>query len=354
MPSDTAAPRSGTAVSGSPTTMPGIRLTLALGIVLVGYSYLVALWPSRYQATPRPVVLAREWLNFPLGIGEDFGMLGVALLLLSLGYTAADTVSRLGTGRACATLLVRGYLPFALVVTLSWLLLLAGARPFTDGAPGDPAISAYLSNLALVDGLVAEQTLFGLSWVIVVGALFCLLVLATAALSTRVPLASVAVQLAVVVTAVVSGWAAGGRVAELGLLSVYLSVPLLGELIWTVRERGVPGWAAAPAGLGCLAVVIAGERIYPELAGWLYALTIVYAVLILLLSLARGSRLGRSTIVGWAADRTYPLFLLIGVVGYPILFAFDDVAFAVALPLAVGGTVVTAEGLFRLMTAVRT
>ncbi|MBA0127506.1 hypothetical protein H0B56_18330 [Haloechinothrix sp. YIM 98757] len=354
MTGDVAARRSGTAVSGSPVTVPGVRLTLALGIVLVGYSYLVALWPSRYQVTPRPVVLAREWLNFPLGIGEDFGMLGVALLLLSLGYTAADAVSRLGTRRACATLLVRGYLPFAFAATLSWLLLLAGARPFTDGAPGQLSISAYLSNLALVDGLLGEQTLFGLGWVIVVGTLFCLLVLATAALLTRVPLAATAVQLAVAVTAVVAGGTAGGWVAELGQLSVYLSFPLLGELIWTVRERGVPGWAAAPAGLGCLAVVIAGERIYPELAGWLYALTTVYAVLILLLSLARGAGPGRSTIVGWAADRTYPLFLLIGVVGYPILFAFDDVAFAVALPLAVAGTVAAAEGLFRLMTAVRT
>ncbi|MFL6119766.1 hypothetical protein [Actinophytocola sp.] len=60
---------------------------LRAGAALLGaYGYVLGLWLARHGLNPEPVATVREWVNRPLGLGEDFGPLAVMLLLAATGY----------------------------------------------------------------------------------------------------------------------------------------------------------------------------------------------------------------------------------------------------------------------------
>ncbi|WP_317496222.1 hypothetical protein [Haloechinothrix sp. LS1_15] len=324
----------------------GLRLSLAFGAVLIGYSYLVGLWPSRHGTSPAVVVTIREWVNLPLGIGEDFGMLGIGLLLIAFGYHAPRSLCRLGPARWGARLLVGGYLPYLLAVTLSWVLLLAGVRPLADEGAAAQPVTAYLSTILLADRLTGDAALLQVGWVVAACALFAALLLATAFLLRVMPLVALLAQLGVVATITVTAAGTSGWYAELGLLLVFLAYPLSGEVIWAARAGLIPGWAAVPLGAGCFALLVAGERAYPELAGWLYALTLVYAVIITLIAMMRLPAAGSARITRWLATRSYALLLLTGAAGYPFLSVLAGSAglpLAAALPAALAVTAGAAD-----------
>lgn len=334
----------------APPKPGGMHLVVALGVVLIGYSYLAALWPVRHGFTPDAVQLAREWLNFPLGIGDDFGLLGAGLLLVAGGFWAAGQLAD-DPRRLAWLALVRGYLPYALACTISWLLLLGQAEPLTAPRHVDPTAGGYPANLLLVDRVLGEGALLGLGWGVAVAGCSAVLLAGTAALLTRgrwLALLGLAVQLAVVAAVSVTAAGTGGWYHELGRLLALVVFPLLGQLVWVARAHSGTGWAAAPIGVGCLAVLVAAERGYPELGGSWLALTLVYAVLVVLLVARADPRGGR--VVRWLGSRGYPTALLVCAIGYPLLGALDrvDVPFWLALPLGVLATLLIAEIVHRL------
>jgi hypothetical protein len=334
----------------APPKPGGMHLVVALGVVLIGYSYLAALWPVRHGFTPDAVQLAREWLNFPLGIGDDFGLLGAGLLLVAGGFWAAGQLAD-DPRRLAWLALVRGYLPYALACTISWLLLLGQAEPLTAPRHVDPTAGGYPANLLLVDRVLGEGALLGLGWGVAVAGCSAVLLAGTAALLTRgrwLALLGLAVQLAVVAAVSVTAAGTGGWYHELGRLLALVVFPLLGQLVWVARAHSGTGWAAAPIGVGCLAVLVAAERGYSELGGSWLALTLVYAVLVVLL-VARANPVG-GRVVRWLGSRGYPTALLVCAIGYPLLGALDrvDVRFWLALPLGVLATLLIAEIVHRL------
>lgn len=66
----------------SATRVPGTAVLPAVAVLLVVYGYGYAL-PSGTSPVLRTV---RQWANVPLGIGDDFGFLGIAILLVLAGY----------------------------------------------------------------------------------------------------------------------------------------------------------------------------------------------------------------------------------------------------------------------------
>lgn len=363
----------------APGKPAGMHLVAAIGLVLVIYSYLVGLWPVRHGFTPDVVLAGREWLNFPLGIGADFGLLGVGLLLAAGGFWACGQLTgdglrlaapagsglRLtglrGGGRRLAGLaVVRGYLPYALACTISWLLLLGRAQPLTSPRAVDPSAGTFPANLGMVDRLTGQDALLGLGWGVAVAGCTAVLFTATAALLTSgrwLALLGLAVQLAVVAGIALTAAGAGGWYHDLGLLLTWCVFPLLGQLVWVVHSHaGGGGWAAALIGVGCLALLVAAERSYTELGGMWLPLTWTYAALVVLLAAraaAHGGRADRGHVVRWLGSRAYLAGLFVCAIGYPLIGALYrvDVPFWVGLPLAVAVTLGIAEVVYRLTGA---
>lgn len=329
----------------------GVAVTAAIGICLVAYSYLGALWVNRHGSTPAPLLLVREWVNKPVGIGEDFGVLGVALLLISAGYVVTSAFAALPAGRAFAVLTLRVMIPVVIAVTLSAVITLGGGLSLTEPAHVDVTLSGYLADLLMVGGLTDSGSLLGLGWALTAGAVFLVLLLGTSPAARSAPWLAPALQLLALAVIAVTASAAQGWYQRLGMLVPFVSMPVFGQILSMVRAGRLSGWTAAAPATGCLALLITAEGLYTDLAGWMYALTGVYASMLTLLAVSGFDRPGRSIPVRWLASRAFPLFLLLGTVGYATLSALHlRVPLSLAFVAAVLLTGVTAEGCHRLAT----
>ncbi|MFD4672869.1 hypothetical protein ACFWNN_24295 [Lentzea sp. NPDC058450] len=330
----------------------GLTVLTAAGVVLVGYSYLFGLWTSRHGESPDLLLTIRGWVNQPTGIGEDFGFLGIALLLLATGYVLSEAAKRLPAVQLLA-LLARTVLPVVVgAVLVSTLLVLVGATPLTE--PEDPSLSiwAVLANLWLVPRLFGQPSLIGLDAPVTAAFLFVLLLFAVLPLLQRPVIASI-VQLEVIGALVLlGGWAgevdAPSFLHELGLVAGYLPLLLIGQLAWMSRA-GVLN-VRIGVGLGALAwlLLVVHDRLFPELGGWWRPLGGAYAVLLLLIAVPRGASVADVAPVRWLASRALPLFFSIVVAGYAVLGLQSGwMPLVLAIPIAFAAAGLCAEGLHR-------
>jgi hypothetical protein len=290
----------------------------AAGVLLVAYSYLAALWPSRHSSTPEVVTVIRAWVNRPTGLGEDFGHLGTALLLLICGFAVTGAV---WTGRR-AQLARVGLIPLVVAVLLGALVRAVGADVLTD---------------VVVVAPVAAVGCFGL------------LTPALLPLLRNHPTSAVLVPLvAAEVAAMLGGWATGSVVARVAVSAAAL-VPLLvvGQVSWLVRVGRLRNAAGLVIGLLCLASTVCADLLVPEDIEFWRPLGGVVATVLFLIALPRGGSFAAARPVRWLADRAWPLVLAVPVIGFPVLDLLADLPFALALPLALAAVGVTAEALQR-------
>ncbi|WP_016700010.1 hypothetical protein [Actinoalloteichus spitiensis] len=326
-----------------PPAGPGVASPIvvvrAAATVLVVYGFLVGLWTSRAGEDLWLVDTVREWLNRPLGIGEDFGVLGVMLLLLAFGYQAAGMSGPERSPARLGLAALRLYLPVAVAVVLAAAALLVGATVWVAPDAGEVSVADYLGNLVWAPHLVGDAIrLVPLAWV----PLLAILALALAAGSA--PLRDVAhwvplgCQLAATGLLVWLGLAVP-ELARLGVVASFLPLVILGQIVWSCQDNGMPTWVGVLLGTGCWAVVALAEPAYPELDNWWYPLTTVFAVLFFLVAVQCAGpvshALARSAPARWLSSRCEWLLVLLGVVGFA---AADLLAAAlppaVALPLA--------------------
>jgi hypothetical protein len=284
---------------------PGFVPLTAATVGLAAYSYLFVLWLNQHGHSPDLIVIIREWINRPLGIGEDFGVLAMAVLVVLAGYLLAEAAHRMTSGRFVLRVALRVLPQLLIAAALGGVAALLGAR------------------LVLV-----------FAWPLAVGALFCLLVVPMADELRRWPVPSVAGQL-VVLTALVLL-----PLGPLRVLGGFGSLAVLGELIFLARaHRIATSWSVA-LGSACLALPVVAEHQMPTLVNGWYPLAACYAVLLVLLATRVDGRVLHTQPVRWLAERGYPLMLLIGVIGYPLLSALDGflpvVVALVVAPLLTG------------------
>jgi hypothetical protein len=279
-------------------TVP-VTLLRAGGALLGVYGYLVALWPTRHGSDPAPVAVVREWVARPLGLGEDFGPLGVLLLLVCTGWTAGGTRFR-------PLRLVAVCLPAVVASALA----VAGTRL---GLADVTTIGGMLAPLAWVAGLQL------VGWIV--------------ALDPRTWPSVLATLVAVGVLSVFARDA-------LGRPLLFLPLVLLGLVTRRVLDRELASWAGLLLGAGCAAAVLGADRAFPALAQWWYPVAATYAVLLFLVAVyvpgATATALAAQPVTHWLADRAEWLLLLGGVVGFAVLGALPNAAGMVAALLATG------------------
>jgi hypothetical protein len=332
--------------------VPGLAVLAAAGVVLVGYSYLFGLWTSRYGQSPDLLVTIRAWVNQPTGIGEDFGFLGVALLLIVAGYLISETAYRLGP-KQFSLVLGRTAVPVVLgAVLLSGVLVLLGGEPFTDPADAHLSLTVVLANLLLMPRVFGQPSLFALDVPVTATLLFVLLVLAIRPL-LRHPVIAVLVQLEVIGGLILlGGWAntTGGPswLHGLGLAAGYLPLLLVGQLAWLYRDGRLNARFGVGFGVTGVVLLVVHDRLFPELSGWWHPLSASYAVLLMLIALPRGVSVADVPPVRWLASRAVPLFFSMPVVGYATLgLQRGWMPLVLAVPIAFAVSCLCAEGAYR-------
>ncbi|AOS60911.1 hypothetical protein [Actinoalloteichus hymeniacidonis] len=303
----------------------------AVGVVLVLYSYLVAVWPSRQGETFGVVSLLRRWVNEPMGIGSDFGFLGTALIFLIAGYLGARSMDVEPLGRFVLRLLVT-FAALALVTSgLVFLAGLAGGEAYRGSGlelGPDPSSGYFLLIISLF----------------VLSALLC------RPLARIHPAWAVAAQIVVSSVPVFLGAGAEGLPRSLSLQFAFLPILIIGQLAWSVRTARMPLWLAVVLGMAAFQVMAWAERSYHELLPWWYPLSAVFAMLFFLLLLNHPPRFGLHAVFGWLFDRRYPALLFTVTLGWATLSLLGPVVptgLAVLASLLI--TLAAADGYHRLI-----
>ncbi|TDV50892.1 hypothetical protein CLV71_106237 [Actinophytocola oryzae] len=215
-----------------------VTLLRAAAGVLGLYGYGIGLWLARQDLNPEPVATIREWVNRPLGLGEDFGPFALMLLLLCTGFT------------------VRQVVPLAVATGLAAVVAVTGLTAWTmpGGMPLVPL--AWLTVLQLVAWLVSLDRLVWPSTVVVLAA-----TVGTAVL-TDLP--------------------------ELARPLEFLPLALIGTATWRVLDRTIPAWAGVLLGACCLGAVVAVDENFPGLDRWWYPVAATIAVLVFLVAVRPG------------------------------------------------------------------
>ena len=196
--------------------------TLRAGATVLGaYAYVVAL-----LVAGEPVTTIREWLNRPLGLGEDFGPFAIMLLLVCTGYTAAAT----------------GFVARRLV----WVCL-----------PALVAAAVAVGNVPLI-------------WVTVLQVVGWLVALDRRTWPTTLALLAATGVLCLCSTDLT--WL--GRPLE------FLPLVLVGHVAWRVRAGTLPSWAGVLLGAACVGAVIGVDDSFPGLGQWWYPVAATFAVLL--------------------------------------------------------------------------
>ncbi|WP_367128916.1 hypothetical protein [Saccharothrix sp. HUAS TT1] len=360
----------------------------ATGICLVVHSYLGGLWLDRHGE--RFVVFdeAREWLNRPLGIGEDFGVLGMMLLLLASGHAAvsarrgvgsrtpspamAGGPGPVGSGRAVEPSSGQGVESGSGRAVEPGSGQAAGLGSEQEGEPGSGQAAEFGSGRAAESGSEEagesgserEAGVRSVGWRDDVRRLVRIAVpVAVAALLTAVlllldvevlvqPMALVlGIELVIWLTGalavrtnawlvplgqllVVAGLLlAGGVSADFAMPLVLFPLAVLGQVIGRL-----PGWAVALFGFGVWGLLAWTEHVHPGVAEWWYPLTALYAVLFYVIT-TRARTTTRA--VRWLAGRARWLLVLTGTLGWAVLGL--GLPFPVGFLLGLGALALVAE-----------
>jgi peptidoglycan/LPS O-acetylase OafA/YrhL len=330
----------------------GITLVVAVAVCLAVYSYLGALWCNRHGYTPHELAIVRTWVNRPLALGQDFGLLAIALLLVAGGCLVAGIALDQRQRSAPPRLLARWYPPVLVTVVLGALVLHFGGQPLTSGTlPPHWHVTGYLANLLLADRVTGPASLVALAWAPAVGALYAVTLLLARACCGGRWLPALLVRVAAAVVVVSTAADGTGAYHRFGLLTALVTVPLSGELIRLVRAGKLTAAMGTGTGAVLLGTLIWADQNYRELIGWYTPMAMLYAVLLVLLAVTSGGGvLARLGVTRWLASRGYWLFLLIGPLGYPALTLLYHqritlpLAYLVAVPITLAG----AEAGYRL------
>ncbi|MDX8049485.1 hypothetical protein SK571_08855 [Lentzea sp. BCCO 10_0798] len=341
----------GTAVApgAEATQVPrsGVVLIRAIAAVLVLHGFLVGLWTTQHDIRLGYLDAVRHVLNRPLGIGEDFGVFAVMLLLTTGGYLAQLDRAPLRWQ------LVRGYLPVGVSSVLATIVAALGAQIWTVPLAPMTDVLAAAGNVTLVSHLVNEvQLLVPLAW-------FVLLLLAGTAAAAVINeyrgLAMLVVPLGqIVLSAAVVAIAPDSRLA--GVI-VFFPLVAVGQLIALAQRAGLKTGFVVASGFLSVFVMVMLQTLKPEFARWWYPVPAVFTMLLVGLGVVfsgdLAARLTGLRVVRWLSDHAVWLALLQGVVGYAVLDVLGGfLPVGVALVVAVVATGAVASACHRLVRRV--
>lgn len=317
----------------------------AIAAPLVFFNHLV-LWTG-VRAVDFPVTkFVEQTFIDPLELVQPLGYLGVVLFFLVSGFIITHVGVAERHREFAGKRVLRIYPALTAAVLLTSALLLLGLQPLSTGSNYAVTPFTILTNVTLVNFLLLpDVVLVGVAWTLVIEVFFYLLTFLLLPLLRRITWLAIAIQLELVALLVLTAREFGHSYFALAVSASFLPALLLGQIVWAVWTRRLPGWLGALFGLGAwLVYVWAGKRDISRVTD-AYDLTLLLCFLVFVIGLLAEPRLRPSRVLRFLADRSYSLYLLHSVVAFTVL----DLLYPVlGVPVALVAAVLVTFGMVEL------
>jgi peptidoglycan/LPS O-acetylase OafA/YrhL len=322
-------------LNGTGGRFVALEMFRAVAAPMVVYSHIVTLWMPAHGATWAAVGVIDRVARTPLQLRQNFGHLAVVLFFLVSGFIVTHTAVRQRHREFAVKRLLRIYPALVVAVLLSAALTTLGGQPLTTGQDSTVTPFTVLSNATLVNYLLVPQViLIGVAWTLVIEMIFYSLVFLLLPLLRQAVWAVILLELLLVEVVVLTARAGPAPWFLFAVSVSYLPVLILGQIVWAVWSRRIPLWAGMAMGvMSWLLYVWAGQRDMGRIDN-AYEVTVLVALLVFVIGVLAEPRLTLRRPVSFFADRSYSIYLLHGLVAFPVL----DLLFpAVPLWVAVAG-----------------
>lgn len=317
----------------------------AAAVSLVVYSHVVGIWLHQHRGGSGFGSLLEGFATHPLNITLNVGNLGVVLFFLVSGFIVTHTGFTESPRQYAVKRFLRIYPMLVVSVLLAAGLFALHLHPLTTGDAATVTPFTVLTNASLVNYLLPPLVvLVDVGWTLVIEVLFYALLLVALPLMRRRVWPVVAGELAVVAV-VMSTAHLGGPTWYLVAVNVsYLPALLIGQVVWAVWSRRVPGWAGVALGVLAWSLYAWGEApgMGREDPAYHYDVNLTLGIVVFVVGLLAEPRLRPVRWIGHLADRSYSLYLLHGLLAVVVMNAvYSTIGYPGAL---VAGLIVTAMG----------
>lgn len=325
----------------------------ALAALLVFYSHIHIVWMQRDNGVSSPVTDGLAWaFAEPLHLDQqDIGQVGVPIFFLISGFVITPIAMRQGTSRFAANRALRIYVPLVFAVLLTGTLLALGLDPLWTGQLREVTPLTLLTNSLLVNYLIDPQAvLLGVTWTLIVEMIFYLLLIVLLPVFRRSIWLGIAIELAIVHIVLMSRSELGPSWSLFAVNVSFIPILLCGQIVWAAFHRTIPRWLA-----GCYLVLswvlyVWADR--PDMARQddSYDVALAFAFLLFLIGLLAEPRLRQRALWTRLSERSYSLYLLHGVIAFPVLDALHPaLPIELAVVVAVLATFAGVEVSYRLV-----
>lgn len=260
--------------------------------------------------------LGEPLLVSPGGIGS----VAVAFFFLLSGFVVTPAALRLGAGRFAGNRALRILPPLFAAVLLGVLVVALGGRPLATGAVDPVEPLPVLTNLTLANFVVEPTVAYvAVAWTLLTALLFYALVLAVLPLLRRIPWLGIAVELEVVQLLLSSSDQFGPSWHAFVASAAFLVLPIAGQISWAGWHGKLRPWATWLLLAVSWLQFVWANSLYIDPDRQPFPLAAALAMVVFCACLFAGSRIPATSWAAALAERTYSLYLMQGVVLFPVV-----------------------------------
>ncbi|WP_156365357.1 acyltransferase family protein [Sciscionella sediminilitoris] len=293
-----------------------------------------------------------HWLFIPLGFGDQGpGGISVPAFFLTSGLVVTPIAIRMGGARFAVNRFFRIYPLFIAAFVLALVAVFLGFSPLVTGNPEPVTPSKVFANLFFYNfTLKPLDSYVAVAWTLFIEVLFYILLVLLTPLFRRSPLLALLVEFNLVVAVFLTHDLFGRQYAAFASLFAYLLVPIMGQVIWAAWQRKIPMAAAGVFLLFGWLLFLWAARAHFDEAYILRPFPIAVAVVLFVLGLLAEKHLRERPIWTALSERTYAIYLLHGVVLFPVLTAlYTQLPLGLAVVLALLATALVVELTYRFV-----
>ncbi|HEX5407045.1 MAG TPA: acyltransferase [Pseudonocardiaceae bacterium] len=299
-----------------------VDLGRAVGVLLVVYSDITAIWGGQQHHISSSVLNVLDSVTrTPLHLSEQgVGQVAVPLFFLISGFVVTPVGIEQGRGRFALRRAARIYPLLAVAVVLAAVLVLAGRHPLRIGAPPSVTPVSVLTNITLLNYFLAPpHVLVAVAWTLAVELVFYVLLVVLVPLFRRSTVAALGVESAFVAVLLATSRVLGPDYHLFAVTVSFLPAVIIGQVCWAARAGRITRWVACAYGVLAWALYIAAELLDLGRSNGSYDIALAYAIVLFVVGMLVEPRLRPRRWITFLADRGYAIYLLHGVVLFPLL-----------------------------------
>jgi len=298
-----------------------IDIGRAIAAVLVVYAHFDLLFlRQNYGISTGITDLIDNGLGVPLALSDQsIGAVAVPFFFLVSGFVVTPIALKLGGPRFGTNRFFRVYPPVIVAVLVAAGAYWIGMRPLTTGHPAR-TMGELFANLSLVNFIQQPTNAFvGVAWTLTVEVMFYVLLVAMIPVLKRLPWLALFAELDLVLVLLCTHGLGGPNYHAFVANVVYLTTPIMGQVLWAAWTRRIPPWLAGLYLLGAWALFVWAGSLAIDQDYLPRATPVGYALLLFLLGLFAEKHLKQRRVWTELSERSYSIYLLHGVLAFPVM-----------------------------------